>query len=200
MEYCVAGAVLLRFELAIGGKKAQRMGNDVVEGLDQYVQELTACQSRLRGYILASLGNYADTADVLQRANLTLWKKAREFRTGAEFLPWALTITRYEILAYLRDHRRERLVFSDDVAKLMLDVAASEVSDPGNRQVALRQCLEKLPHRSRELLWRRYDEDKSIRQIATDTERTEDSVKCLFLRIRKTLEHCVEATLKLDTT
>ena len=176
------------------------MGDCSTEALDEYVQQLTACQSRLRGYILASLGNYANTADVLQRANLTLWKKASEFRPGAEFLPWALTITRYEILAFLRDHRRDRHVFSEDVAELMLDAAASELSDPGDRQMALRQCLEKLPHRSRDLLWQRYDADKSIKQIAKDTERSEDSVKCLFLRIRKTLERCIEATLRLDAT
>jgi RNA polymerase sigma-70 factor (ECF subfamily) len=171
-----------------------------ISDLDNYVQQLTTCQSRLRGYILASLGNYGETADVLQRTNLTLWKKAEEFRAGSEFLPWALTIARYEVLAFLRDHRRDRHVFSDDVAKLMLEAAATEVSDPGDRQFALRKCVEKLPHRSRDLLWERYDKNKSIRQIATDTKRTEDSVKCLFLRIRKTLERCIEATLRLDAT
>jgi RNA polymerase sigma-70 factor (ECF subfamily) len=176
------------------------MSDGVTEELDVYVQQLTACQSRLRGYILASLGNYANAADVLQRANLTLWKKAREFRPGAEFLPWALTITRYEILAYLRDHQRDRHVFSDDVANLMLDAAANEVADPADRQVALRKCLEKLPHRSRDLLWQRYDDEKSIRQIATETKRSTDSVKCLFLRIRKTLERCIESALRLDGT
>jgi RNA polymerase sigma-70 factor, ECF subfamily len=176
------------------------MVGDGVGELDQYVQELTACQSRLRGYILASLGNYSETADVLQRTNLTLWKKAREFRPDAEFLPWALTIARYEILAFLRDHRRDRHVFSDDVAKLMLDAAVGEVSDPGDRQIALRKCVEKLPHRSRDLLWERYDKDKSIKQIASDTKRSEDAIKCLFLRIRKTLERCIEATLRVDVT
>ena len=45
-------------------------------------KNLTACQSRLRGFILASLGNYADTADVLQRTNLILWKKAERIPSG----------------------------------------------------------------------------------------------------------------------
>jgi RNA polymerase sigma-70 factor (ECF subfamily) len=172
--------------------------NVQTQNLDEYVQHLTAFQSRLRGYILASLGNHANTADVLQRTNLTLWKKAHEFRPGADFAPWALAITRYEILAFLRDHRRDRHVFSDDVAELMLDAAVTEVPDPGDRQMALRTCLEKLPRRSRDLLWSRYDADKSIKQIASETNRSEDSVKSLFLRIRKSLERCIEMTLKLD--
>jgi RNA polymerase sigma-70 factor, ECF subfamily len=169
------------------------------EALDAYVQELTACQSRLRGYILASLGNYADAADVLQRTNLVLWKKASEFHTGAEFLPWALTFARYEVLSFLRDSQRDRHVYSTDVAEMMLDVATAEASDPNDRHLALRKCLEKVPRRSRDLLWQRYGAEKSIRQIAMDSHRTEDAVKSLFLRIRKSLERCVEAGLKWKT-
>jgi RNA polymerase sigma-70 factor (ECF subfamily) len=166
------------------------------EALDAYVQQLTASQGRLRGFILASLGNYADTADVLQRTNLVLWRKAGEFRRGAEFLPWALTIARYEILSFLRDSQRDRHVFSSDVAELMATAAAAETSDPNDRQLALRKCLEKVPRRSRDLLWQRYGAEKSIRQIAAETARTEDAVKSLFLRIRKSLEQCVETSLK----
>ena len=176
------------------------MGEGGTEDLDAYVQQLTASQSKLRGYILASLGNYANTADVLQRTNLTLWNKAREFHPGADFLPWAIAIARYEILSFLRDHQRDRLVFSEDVAKLMLDAAVEGASDMDDRQLALRKCLKKLPHRSRELLRQRYDTSRSIKQIASDSKRSTDSIKSLFLRIRKTLERCIEATMRLDAT
>jgi DNA-directed RNA polymerase specialized sigma24 family protein len=59
--------------------------------------------------------------------------------------------------------------------------------------------MERLPKRSRELLWFRYDEGKSIKQIAEESDRTQDSVKCLLLRVRKSLEKCIEAKLRLDT-
>jgi RNA polymerase sigma-70 factor (ECF subfamily) len=176
------------------------MGEGDTEDLDAYVQQLTASQSKLRGYILASLGNYANTADVLQRTNLTLWNKAREFRAGAEFLPWAIAIARFEILSFLRDHQRDRLVFSEDVAKLMSDAAIEGVSHTDDRQLALRKCLERLPQRSRELLGQRYDKSKSIKQIALDSKRSADSIKSLFLRIRRTLERCIETTLRMDAT
>lgn len=171
------------------------MSDQRSEALEAYVQELTACQGRLRGYILASLGNYADAADVLQRTNLVLWKKASEFRPGAEFLPWGLTIARYEVLSFLRDGQRDRHVYSTEVAELMLDSAEAEASDPNDRQAALRKCLERVPRRNRELLWQRYGAEMSIRQIAAESHRTEDSIKSLFLRIRKGLERCVEASL-----
>jgi len=185
---------------APSGTKESRMGDDSLNSeMERYVQELTTHQSRLRGYILAALGNYANSADVLQRTNLKLWKKAGEFRPGAAFLPWAMAIARYEILSFLRDHQRDRLVFSEDVAMLLMDSAESELGDPGDRQSALRKCMERLPKRSRELLWFRYDEGKSIKQIAEESDRTQDSVKCLLLRVRKSLEKCIEAKLRLDT-
>ena len=74
--------------------------------------------------------------------------------------------------------------------------AAAEAMDQSDRQLALRRCLEKVPRHSRRLLWQRYGAEKSIRQIAAESQRSEDSVKSLFLRLRKSLERCVEADLK----
>lgn len=174
------------------------MGGDDVEELEIYVRHLTDCQSKLRGYILACIGNYANTSDVLQRTNLTLWKKAGEFQRGARFLPWAYAIARFEILSFLRDHKRDRLVFSEEVANLMLELEAEEEMDANERQLALRKCLEKLPHQSRDLLSQRYDQGNSIKQIAGDTDRSEVAIKSSFLRIRRALEKCIESTLKLE--
>jgi len=175
------------------------MAEGGTDDLEPYVQELIGCQGRLRAYVTAALGSHANSADVLQRTNLVLWKKAREFRAGAEFMPWALTIARYEVLSFLRDHRRDRHVFSDDVANLMLDAIANEVTDPSDREAALRQCLERLPGRSRKLLWQRYNQAASIKEIASDTGRSENSVKCHFVRLRKSLERCIEGFLKAST-
>ncbi len=172
------------------------MADGEIDNLDGYVKELIEGQSRLRAYIVAALGSHSNASDVLQRTNMVLWKKAREFRPGAEFLPWALAVAKYEVLSFLRDHQRDRHVFAEDVAMLMFDAAAERASEQGDRLAALRVCLEKLPGRSRSLLWQRYNEDKSIKQISSVTGRSEDSVKSHLLRIRKKLELCIESFLK----
>ncbi len=166
------------------------------EDLDRFVQRLIDAQGRLRAFIAAAIGNRANAADVLQKTNVVLWKKAQEFRHDAEFLPWALAIARYEILAFIRDFQRDRHVFSDDVAELILDAAAAEVAGPSDRHAALQKCLEKLPAHSRTLLWLRYGDDLSIKQICGRSGRTEDSIKSRILRIRKKLETCVDALLR----
>jgi RNA polymerase sigma-70 factor (ECF subfamily) len=166
------------------------------EDLEGYVQALIEGQGRLRAFIVAALGNQTNAADVLQRTNMVLWKKAREFRPDADFLPWALAIARYEVLGFLRDHQRDRHVFADDVVSLMLEVAADEVAEQADRVAALRSCLEKMQGKSRKLLWKRYSEDLSIKQIAQATGRSEDSIKSHLLRLRKRLEQCIQFYLK----
>lgn len=182
------------------GSTLSIMSGGEAEELEVYVKHLTNCQSKLRGYILACIGNYSNTSDVLQRTNLTLWNKAGEFQRGAKFLPWAYAIARYEIMSFLRDHKRDRLVFSEEVTKLMLELEEEEESDANDRQLALRKCLEKLPRQSRELLSQRYDEGNSIKEIARDTDRSEVAIKSSFLRIRRALEKCIESALKLEAT
>ncbi len=169
---------------------------DVSDSLDLFVQQLIDIQGRLRAFIVAALGSQANAADVLQKTNMVVWRKAKEFRQDADLLPWALSIARYEVLAFLRDYQRDRHVFLEDVTTLVLDAAASEVADPSDRQAALQTCVEKLTERSQALLWQRYRECKSIKQICAESGRTADSVKSRLLRIRKKLETCVESLLR----
>ncbi len=162
---------------------------------DTFLQQLTEHQTQLKGFILASLGHEADSQDVLQRTNLVLWKKAGEFRTDAAFLPWALGVARYEVLAFLRDRQRDHLIFDPDVVELMADAAQQQATELPDRLRALRTCLRQVPKKNLQLLNLRYVHGQSIRQVAEATGRTDDSVKSLLLRIRKRLGQCIEQRL-----
>lgn len=165
------------------------------EASDQFVSLLTMHQSQLRGFILAALGNQPDAFDVLQRTNLTLWKKAELYREEAPFLPWAFGIARYEILGYLRDRNRERVVFHTDVVSMMCDSAAEEMEQWPDRQQALHQCLESLDKDTRHIFGLRYAENRSLTDIAAATKRSIDSIKSLMLRSRRLLRNCIERRL-----
>lgn len=164
--------------------------------LDDFIQELTSAQGNLRAYILASLGNRSEAEDVLQRTNLALWKNATSFRTGAPFLPWAITLAKYEVLSHCRDKSRDRHVFPEDLAELMLKEASEELKDPVERLNALRHCLGKLSSTHSEILQLRYYEEMSIHQISSTLQRSEDSVKSILVRIRKALQDCIQRQLK----
>lgn len=168
--------------------------------VDGFIQQLTAAQTSLRAYILASVGNLSDASDVLQKTNLALWKNASKFRADTQFMPWAVTIAKYQILSYCRDRSRDRHVYPEDIATLMLETACRELPDIDSRQEALRHCLAKLPNKHNELLQLRYYDQNPISHIANKLRRTENSIKSILVRIRKTLLECIQNRLNSSST
>lgn len=162
---------------------------------DEFISLLTTYQAQLRGVVMAGLGNYANCQDVLQRTNLAIWKKSAEFDSERSFLAWAVGIARYEVLAFIRDRQRERLVFTPDVADLLLTETRDQLDAIPARQLALRQCVSELPEASRDVLRLKYVRAQSIQQVSDATGRSLDGVKSLLLRVRKLLAECIERRL-----
>jgi RNA polymerase sigma-70 factor (ECF subfamily) len=169
------------------------------EQVDDFIRMLTDHQVDLQAFIMSSLGNYSDTLDVLQLTNIALWKKADKFRPGAAFLPWALKVAKYEILGFLRMRRRDRHTFSPELVELMVDVASDRSAELPMRSSALYECIKQLPERSREFLRVRYAQQQSIKEVAEKTGRSIDAVKSLYLRIRKSLERCIDRRVAAET-
>jgi RNA polymerase sigma-70 factor (ECF subfamily) len=165
----------------------------------EFIGRLTDHQVDLQAFILSSLGDYADTLDVLQRTNIVLWKKAVEFRSDAPFLPWALKIAKYEILAFMRARRRDRHVFRPEVVELMVDTAIERSERISQRSEALRECIKELPERSREFLRIRYAQEQSVKQISEKTGCSIEAVKSLYYRIRLALGSCIDRKLAADS-
>ena len=164
---------------------------------EAFVRSLTDAQQRLFGYIVSLLGDRDRAADVLQECNLVLWRKAAEFREGADFIPWAFAIARYQVLAHLRDRKRDRLELMDpELADLLSDEAEAQAEHFDDLQKALQTCVAKLPDHSRDLLERRYFERLSIRALADETERGTSAIKVALLRIRRGLRSCIETEMR----
>ncbi|VTU02584.1 rna polymerase sigma-70 ecf- rhodopirellula baltica : RNA polymerase sigma-70 ECF-like, Rhodopirellula baltica OS=Rhodopirellula sp. SWK7 GN=RRSWK_05077 PE=4 SV=1: Sigma70_r2: Sigma70_r4_2 [Gemmataceae bacterium] len=162
---------------------------------DEFIQLLTSHQTQLRGLITAALGHAADSQDVLQRTNLAIWRKAADFDPARSFLAWAIGVARYEVLAFLRDRRRERLVFVPEVADLLATEAEDLLPQIPARQAALRECLKELPERNRELLTQKYVRGRSVSDLAAAVGRSADGIKSLLLRVRRVLEDCITRRL-----
>jgi DNA-directed RNA polymerase specialized sigma24 family protein len=66
------------------------------------------------------------------------------------------------------------------------------------RQAALRECLKPISASLRRLLDMRYDGGQTIAEIAGAIGKTEASVKMQLMRIRRSLENCVQAKIRRD--
>jgi RNA polymerase sigma-70 factor (ECF subfamily) len=160
---------------------------------EAFVQLLTGEQTRLFGYIATLLGDVNDASNVLQQTNMVLWRKADEFTIGTNFQLWARKVAYFQTLAYLRDRKRDKHIFDEE----LLDQLASRpaVRDEDERRVALRHCLGTISQESLELLRQRYAPGKTISAIARERNKSEGAIKMALMRIRQALVHCIERQL-----
>ncbi len=158
---------------------------------EAFVRLMTEHQGRLYAYVLSLLGDPDQANDVLQEANLVLWRNAAEFQIGSNFRAWAFRIAHFQVMACRQRQLRDRLVFDDEMLAL-LDPAAKAVDETyEDRQQRLTACLETLPEAQRDLLRRRYADGLSLETIAESIRRTANAVAQTLFRVRRTLIDCV---------
>ncbi len=162
---------------------------------EQFVKQLTEHQNRLFGYVFSLLGDHARSADVLQETNLTLWRKLDEFDDKRPFLPWAFGVARLQVLAHMRDQKRDKLLLDTQLAETMSREAEQGIEQFEAIRSALRPCIQLLTPANQELVKGRYIRDRSIADLATQLDRSVGSVKVALLRIRRQLSECVKRRL-----
>ena len=57
---------------------------------------------------------------------------------------WALAIARFQVLAHLRDHQRDRLLLDASLAETLSDEAEQKAEQMEDVRDALRHCLDSL--------------------------------------------------------
>jgi RNA polymerase sigma-70 factor (ECF subfamily) len=157
--------------------------------VDRFVQSLSGSQTALYAYAAKLLGNAHDAHNVVQQTNLVLWKKVNEFEEGTDFLAWASRIVYYQALAHVRDLKRQRLVFDEELVYKLATMNSAE--DVDERRIALRSCLEKLRRSQRDLIRCRYYDGESTKSIAELTGKSQGAVRNSLMRIRQTLSRCI---------
>ncbi len=160
----------------------------------EFSQRLTQIQRRLYAYVLALVPNRAEADDILQEANLVLCRKAGEYDEDGNFDGWAFRIARFQVMAYLKKRKRNRLLLSDE----MVQMVAEEVEDTTRFDAmkrALGHCLDKLSPQSRSVARLRFEKEKSLLEIAEETGRPAGTIGTALFRIRQTLARCVRQRL-----
>ena len=166
---------------------------------EQVVQLIASCQDRLFAYILTLAPNRTVARDILQEANLVLWRRRESFAPGTSFTAWAYKIAFMKVLAHRRDRGRDRHVFfSEELMGQLAGEAQQDLEELPGRRAALQGCLAKLPERQRWLIAQRYSSGSSIKVIAEMTGKTVGAIATAVYRIRNALRDCVTRTLAAE--
>lgn len=165
---------------------------------EQFTRFWTEAQASVAGYVRAVVRDPDVTKDVLQQTALVLLRKFREWDPSRSFLPWALGVAKYEILAHRRDSGRSRLVFDETLLDSVTEMWAQVASEISQEQAVLHDCMEKLAPRALETVRLRYFHDLEMQQIGERLGTTAGAVRISLMRIRERLQECVERRLRTE--
>ena len=175
-----------------------RMDSNRDGGEVSFVELYLRHQRDIYAFIVQLVRDYDVSEDLLQKTGIVIWRKFDQFTPDSNFLAWARTIAKLEVLSYLKTKRRDRLCFSSETIELLAAEVESETQDPGLRHDALLNCLEQLRAADRDLARKCYARGASIRQIAEAGGRSADGVYQSLRRIRLTLLECIHRRIAAE--
>ena len=167
--------------------------------VEQFMALYSSHQRRLYLYTITLLPDSVDAEDVLQEANLVLWRKFEQYRQGTNFFAWACQIVRYEVLKYREKRTRAAGLLDPDVLDRLAEVAVAQVEhlDEFHRR-ALIDCMARLSDGDRELMRRRYAEAMAVKAMAAAMNRSPNAVSQSLGRVRRLLLDCINASVQSE--
>jgi RNA polymerase sigma-70 factor (ECF subfamily) len=169
-----------------------------VDREERFLQLFLAHQRQIHAFIMALVPSWSDADDLLQEAATVIWSKLDQFVPGTDFLAWALSIARYQVLNFRRKQRRERVRFSDETVQRLADDMATMVRSADARRDALADCLLKLSERDRELIRLRYQPGATVKGVAGGLGRSFQAVYKSLNRIHAQLLACIHLALPAE--
>jgi RNA polymerase sigma-70 factor (ECF subfamily) len=160
-----------------------------------FLRQFTANEAAIRAFVRRLVPARADADDIMQEVSVVLWEKFESFRGDGNFRAWAFGVARFEVLAWLRDKGRDRLVLSEKVVDLF--GAEAETHEPRleRQREALERCIVEVAPAQRDLLMRAYEPGARIAALAHESGRSEPGFYQWLYRIRKLLLDCIRRNL-----
>jgi RNA polymerase sigma-70 factor, ECF subfamily len=159
-----------------------------------FVQAFARCEPALRSFIRPLVLTWDDVDEVIQQTCLVLLKKFEARDPGSDFLSWACTVARFEVLKFRRTRARDRHVFSEELVSLLAVEGEAELEQRERERLALEACVEQLQPRQRGLVRRCYG-GNTIKQVAESLGCSPTSLYKALDRIRLLLLECITRSL-----
>lgn len=155
---------------------------------------------RLRAFLLSLTGSQSASEDLTQDTSIVLWDKREEYDPSGDFRAWAFQIA----FNQARNHRRRmaRQQIREVPGEELFDqIAEAATTRHGSsdleeyRKQALITCLGKLREPHRNLILSRYQDERSLKQLATEAGTNRNAMAQKLFRLKRTLFRCIEKQL-----
>lgn len=162
---------------------------------EQFLRLLMLNDKSIYAYILSLVSNSSDADDIMQETSAVMWRKFSEFRHDMDFVSWALTIARYQVLYYFKNRKRSKIIFSNDLMNSIGEEVERTIPEINDRLKALKECIKKLNHEDQALLKLRYDKGYTFENIGAHISKSTRATFYCLSRVHEFLLRCVKRTL-----
>lgn len=154
-------------------------------------------QGNLRGYVYSCTRNYHGAEEVMQAIAIKIAQSAIDFDMEREPMPWFLGIARNQVKQWYQKRQRDARFVSFEVLEDYLpNFGIFENEQVSPRRTALKNCMDKLPKKQKQVVELRYLESQNCGDIAGVMGRSVQSVYSLLKRLKTELRKCVEFQLQ----
>ena len=174
------------------------MSEEHVDKHERFLMLFTANEPAIRAFVRRLLPSRQDAADVMQGISLVLWRKFNAADDSEDFRKWSFGVARLEVLSWLRDKGRDRLVLGVDVIEVLAEESSRDEDRLMAQRAALDVCLEKLTDQQRSLVLAAYAPDTHIQQVAEQSGRTVNAFYQWLHRTRLQLINCTRRSLQAE--
>lgn len=168
---------------------------DSNERNQRFMRLYLGIQRHLHGYVLSMVPSPTDADDIVQNTVATMLSEFDGFKPGTDFVAWALTVARYQILTYYKQKKTTQRRFSEIALEAIQDVSESISKQEDRRREALDKCLEKLKEKERKILYFRYEMGATLRTVAERMDLNINTLYSVLSRIHISLLTCIDKNI-----
>ncbi len=167
---------------------------------ESILRHLFAARPRLSAAAYVVVRDVQVAEDIFQNVALKAVTKDVSFEHEGALLSWAMVTAKREGIDWLRKRKPETVGLEEEVLDLLhrewnASGAGPAAPGEGDRMLALRDCLEKTPRHSRQLLELRYFEGRSCGECAEAIGIGLDAVYQRLSRLHRQLKQCIDRRL-----
>jgi len=165
--------------------------------INEFAEVVREHHASLR-YFIRSLGvQQAWVDDVAQDAFVIAYRKWSELDHTANVGAWLRVIARNVVMNEISKSSRRQRILDENITAILLEnqsesSAPESLGDYGIRQEALRDCLSRLPERTRGVVDARYFRDLNSSQIGEDLNMKATAVRKILFQARQLLADCLQ--------
>jgi RNA polymerase sigma-70 factor len=154
----------------------------------------------LMAYLRSVVRDASVADDLFQETMLTAWRRLPDYDKTRPFGPWLRGIAARVMMAWRRQRAKSFALCEDEILEHLGARVEDVQTQPGDtwdqKLDGLRDCIEKLPDRYREVVQARYAAEEAPEQLTARLQINEETLKKRLQRGRAKLMECLERKLR----